>query len=176
LSVSPRSASPSAAAAPPHFVCPQTTTFFTLRCATAYSTTLAELRSHKNVAGLAVAHRRLGDTTICAPYPENFRRLALRQVDEGIGVLLGCARDVLAVADEEGVKGIWGGVSYRMLSKGSSLTRLGVWAAQATDLKCNDAPERCLHVLPGLFFAELSRLSYRPVGMYEKVKSLCSPM
>lgn len=45
FNVVPRSASLSEALAPPHLVCPQTTTFLTLRWVTAYSTTDAALTS-----------------------------------------------------------------------------------------------------------------------------------
>jgi hypothetical protein len=45
FNVVPRSASLKLAAAPPHFVCPHTTTFLTFKCVTAYSTTLAALTS-----------------------------------------------------------------------------------------------------------------------------------
>lgn len=60
----------------------------------------------EDVAGLAVADGRLGYPAVCTANPENLRRLASAQFDEGIRILLGCLLGVNAVAGYNAVDSV----------------------------------------------------------------------
>jgi hypothetical protein len=67
---------------------------------------IRDVAVHKQLPRLAVAHGRLGDPAVGAPDPEDLRRLAFAQLDEGIGVALGRLLRVDAASFDDAVDGV----------------------------------------------------------------------
>lgn len=67
---------------------------------------IGDIAVHKQLARLAMAHGRLRDSAVGASNPQNLRRLAFAQLEEGIRIFFGGLAGINAVTLDDAIESV----------------------------------------------------------------------